>query len=40
VSDVVVFPEIGRVSIRLTGESYRNSPTMEYWEGVDAERKP
>jgi uncharacterized cupin superfamily protein len=39
-SDVVVFPETGRVSVRLTGESYRTSPTIEYWEGVDAERKP
>jgi len=39
-SDVVVFPETGRVSVRLTGESYRKSPTIEYWEGVDAERKP
>jgi uncharacterized cupin superfamily protein len=39
-SDVVVFAETGRVSVRLTGESYRTSPTVEYWEGVDAERKP
>ncbi len=39
-NDVVVFPDAGRVSVKLTGESYHRSPTMEYWEGVDAERKP
>ena len=33
--DVVVFPDSGRVSVRLTGESYRKSATMDYWEGVD-----
>ena len=33
-NDVVVFPDSGRVSVKLTGESYRKSATMEYWEGV------
>ena len=32
--DVVVFPETGRVSVRLTGENYRKAHTMEYWEDV------
>ena len=32
--DVVVFTDSGRVSVRLTGESYRQSETMDYWEGV------
>jgi uncharacterized cupin superfamily protein len=39
-SDVAVFPETGRVSVKLTGESYRKSQTIEYWDGVDAERNP
>jgi uncharacterized cupin superfamily protein len=34
-NDVAVFPETGRVSVKLTGESYRRSATMEYWDGVD-----
>ncbi len=32
--DVVVFPETGRVGVRLTGEGYRKAHTMEYWEDV------
>jgi uncharacterized cupin superfamily protein len=31
--DVIVYPESGRVSVRLTGEGYRKSATMDYWEG-------
>ena len=31
--DVAVFPETGRVSVRLTGESYHGT-TMGYWDGV------
>jgi len=34
-NDVMVFPDSGRVSVKLTGESYRKSATMEYWEGVN-----
>jgi uncharacterized cupin superfamily protein len=33
--DVIVYPESGRVSVRLTGEGYRKSATMDYWEGQD-----
>jgi uncharacterized cupin superfamily protein len=33
--DVAVFPESGRVSVKLTGESYRKSARMEYWDNVD-----
>jgi uncharacterized cupin superfamily protein len=32
--DVVVFPETGRVGVKLTGEGYRKAHTMEYWEDV------
>jgi uncharacterized cupin superfamily protein len=31
--DVAVFPETGRVSVRLTGEGYRGTP-IGYWDGV------
>ena len=34
--DVAVFPETGRVSVKLTGEGYRKSATMDYWEHIDA----
>lgn len=33
-ADVVVYPETGRVGVRLTGEGYRKAATMEYWEDV------
>lgn len=32
--DAAVFPETGRVHVRLTGESYHATPTMDYWEGI------
>jgi uncharacterized cupin superfamily protein len=32
-NDVVVYPDSGRVGVRLTGEGYRKSATMPYWEG-------
>lgn len=32
-NDVIVYTDSGRVSVRLTGEGYRKSATMEYWEG-------
>ncbi len=32
--DVIVYPDTGRVHVRLTAESYHASPTMEHWEGV------
>jgi len=35
-NDVAVFPETGRVSVKLMGEGYRRSATMDYWEDIDA----
>ena len=32
-NDVIVYTDSGRVGVRLTGEGYRKSGTMEYWEG-------
>lgn len=32
-NEVIVYPDSGRVSVRLTGEGYRGSQTMDYWEG-------
>ena len=32
-ADVAVFPETGRVSVKLTGEGYHRT-TMGYWDGV------
>ena len=34
--DVIVYTDSGRVGVRLTGEGYRKSATMDYWEGEDA----
>jgi uncharacterized cupin superfamily protein len=31
--DVIVYTDSGRVRVRLTGEGYRKSATMEYWDG-------
>ena len=36
--DVMVYTESGRVHPKLMGESYRRSPTMDYWEGVQKEK--
>jgi len=33
--DVIVYPDSGRVSVRLTGEGYDSSATMAYWQGED-----
>lgn len=35
-NDVIVYPESGRVSVRLTGEGYDGSSVMDYWQGIDA----
>jgi uncharacterized cupin superfamily protein len=32
--DVMVYTESGRVAVKLTGEGYRKSQTMDYWEGI------
>jgi uncharacterized cupin superfamily protein len=34
-NEVAVFPETGRVEVKLMGEGYRGSATLGYWEGVD-----
>ena len=34
-NDVVVYTDSGRVGVRLTGEGYRKSATLDYWEGED-----
>lgn len=34
--DVVVFPDTGRVGVKLLGESYRKSATMGYWDDVES----
>ena len=31
--EVVVYTDSGRVGVRLTGEGYRRSATMDYWQG-------
>lgn len=36
-ADVIVYTDSGRVGVRLTGESYRKSATMDYWEGENLE---
>jgi uncharacterized cupin superfamily protein len=35
-NDVIVYTDSGRVGVRLTGEGYRKSATMDYWEGEGA----
>lgn len=32
-NEVVVYTDSGRVGVRLLGEGYRKSETMDYWEG-------
>jgi uncharacterized cupin superfamily protein len=39
-NEVVVYPETGRVGVRLLGEGYDQAATMEYWQGADTEQKP
>lgn len=34
-NDVIVYPDSGRVGVRLLGEGYRQSATMDYWEGCE-----
>ncbi len=35
-----MFPETGSVSVKLTGAAYRQSSTMDYWEGVTLDGAP
>lgn len=37
--DVIVYPESERVSVRLMGEGYRKSASMDYWDGIDDHNK-
>jgi len=37
--EVAVFPDTGRVEVKLMREGYRKSATLQYWEGV-SEDKP
>ncbi|AIY42419.1 hypothetical protein LT85_3261 [Collimonas arenae] len=37
--DVAIFPQTGRVDVKLMKKNYRESATMEYWEGVDVGRE-
>lgn len=39
-NEVVIYPRSGRVSVRLTGEGYRQSATMDYWEGESDGSEP
>lgn len=32
-NDVIVYTDSNRVSVRLTGEGYKKSATMDYWDG-------
>lgn len=34
-NEVVVYPDSGRVSVRLTGDGYDGASTVDYWEGED-----
>jgi uncharacterized cupin superfamily protein len=34
-NDVIVYPDSGKVKVMLTGENYRTSATVGYWEGED-----
>lgn len=36
-NDVIVYPESGRVSVRLTGQGYDGAAVMAYWQGIDDE---
>jgi uncharacterized cupin superfamily protein len=36
-NEVAVVTDTGRVSVKLMGEGYRGSETLEYWEGVDVD---
>ena len=39
-NDVCIYPKSGRIGVRLTGEGYRQSAVMDYWEGQDWEKSP
>ena len=37
--DVAVFPDTGRVDVKLMRRGFRESATMNYWEGIDVDRE-
>ncbi|PKN59550.1 MAG: cupin [Deltaproteobacteria bacterium HGW-Deltaproteobacteria-14] len=39
-AEVVVYPDSGRVGVRLLGEGYRGSATMGYWEDEPEDDAP
>ena len=34
--DVIVYPDSGKVKVRVMGENYRLSATADYWDGEEA----
>lgn len=34
-NDVIIYPDSDKVSVRATGQIYRNSNTLNYWDGVE-----
>lgn len=39
-SEVVFYTESGRVGVRLAGQGFRGTETMEYWDGIDTRASP
>jgi uncharacterized cupin superfamily protein len=39
-NEVVVYPDSGKVGVRLMGERYPLSPTLPYWDGEHADTAP
>jgi len=37
--DVAVFPDTKRVDVKLMRRGYRDSATIDYWEGIDVDRE-
>jgi uncharacterized cupin superfamily protein len=36
-NDVIVYPDSGKVKVRLLGENYRAAATVDYWDGEGAD---
>lgn len=39
-NEVLFYPENERVGVRILGEGYARSAKLDYWQGVDTEKKP
>ena len=37
-NDVIVYPDSGKVAVRLMGENYRLAATADYWDGEETDR--